>query len=104
MAGSQRGSRCPGELGARSHRKVVPGSGKAVGGVFKVSLQGLMDAAADRYGSVIASTKNELGRKLESLAPKLQEYDGIILQTNKRVGTERGVHLIKAREVSDAAE
>lgn len=68
---------------------------EAIAGMFKVSLQGLMDAAADRYGCVIASTKNELGRRLEALAPKLKAYDGIILQTGKRVGSERGVHLVK---------
>lgn len=68
---------------------------EAIGGVFKVSLQGLMDAAADRYGAVIAGTKNELSRRLEELAPGLEEYDGIVIQTGKRVGTERGIHIVK---------
>ena len=77
---------------------------EAAGGLFRVSLQGLMDAAADRYGCVIASTKNELGRKLELLAPKLKKYDGIVLQTGKRVGSERGVHLVKSKGECNAAK
>ena len=68
---------------------------EAIGGAFKVSLQGLMDAAADRYGAVIAGTKNELSRRLEELAPGLEEYDGIVIQTGKRVGSERGIHIVK---------
>lgn len=68
---------------------------EAIGGVFRVSLQGIIDAAAERYGIVVASTKNELGKKLDELAPKLDEYDGISVQTGKRIGSERGVYICK---------
>ena len=68
---------------------------EAVGGMFKISLQGLMDAAVNRYGVMIAATTNELSRRLEALAPGLEEYDGIGLQTGKRVGSERGVCIVK---------
>lgn len=68
---------------------------EAIGGTLKVSLQGLMGAAADRYGAVIAGTKSELSRRLEELAPGLEEYDGIVIQTGKRVGSERGILIMK---------
>ena len=71
------------------------------GGPVKISLQMFLDAGAREVGLPVAATKNELSRSLDALAPKLREYDGILLVTGKRVGNERGLILNRKGDSDD---
>ena len=71
------------------------------GETVRISLQGFMDFAAQLHMTCVAATKNELSRRLDDLAPKLAQHDGIVLSNGKRVGTERGIVLAKPKGGGD---
>lgn len=70
---------------------------RSFGEAVSISSQGFLDFAAELHKTCVAATKNELSRKLDELAPKLAQYDGIILSKGKRIGTERGISLAKPK-------
>lgn len=73
------------------------------GETVKITFQDLMDVIAERTGAPAASTVNELSRRLDALIPQFAHFDAIRVE-RKRIGSARGVHLVRAKGACDAAE
>lgn len=67
--------------------------GRSFGEMVKITLQDFLDASVQGCGMLAAATKQELSARLTELAPKLLQYDGILVSNGKRVGSQRGIYL-----------
>lgn len=81
----------------RTCRKLLE---QAFDGVVKVASADFIAASIEFTGESAALTARALNDALESLAPLLRKYDGILVATGKRVNSQRGLHISKLKQVS----
>ncbi len=73
---------------------------ESFGEQIRITLQDFRDVAAERFGTVVAATNNELGRNLKAIAPRLVQFDGIQISFGHRVGTKTGIYITRRIENS----
>jgi RecA-family ATPase len=68
---------------------------ESFGKQIEMTTQAFLDAGVQRYNEQLASSTTAMTQHLNKIAPMLSEYDGIVIDMGKKVGSGRGFRMRK---------